>query len=202
MLIINSIQFNSLYKINRYEKTCVDHFIAVILHSLLLAQDKYFTKSGKIYFNASAKLEKVEATNRSVIAVMDTKTGAVQFAVMLKGFEFEKALMQEHFNENYVESDKYPKSEFTGQIVNNKEINYSKDGVYSAKVTGRLILHGQTKDVSATGKITVKNGKLQLDADFEVLLSDFKIDIPGLVKENISNNTKISVACQLEPLKG
>lgn len=177
--------------------------ILLLLSSFfLLAQDKYFTKSGRIYFNASAKLEKVEAINRSVIVVLDTKTGAVQFAVMLKGFEFEKALMQEHFNENYAESDKYPKSEFTGQIVNNKEINYSKDGVYLAKVTGRLILHGQTKDVSATGKITVKNGKLQLDTDFEVLLSDFKIDIPGLVRENISNNTKVSVACQLEPLKG
>jgi polyisoprenoid-binding protein YceI len=166
------------------------------------AQDKYFTKSGKIYFNASAKLEKVEATNRSVVAVMDTKTGALQFSVMLKGFDFEKALMQEHFNENYVESDKYPKAEFTGQLTNNKEIYYTKDGVYPAKVTGRLTLHGQTKDVSANGKVTVKNGKIELGSDFEVLLSDFKIDIPGLVKDNISNNTRISVECQLEPLKG
>jgi polyisoprenoid-binding protein YceI len=168
----------------------------------LLAQDKYFTKSGKIYFNASAKLEKVEATNRSVVAVMDTKTGAVQFAVMLKGFDFEKALMQEHFNENYVESDKYPKAEFAGKVTNNQEINYTRDGVYPVKVSGKLTLHGQTKEVSATGKITVKGGKIQLDSDFEVLLSDFKIDIPGLVKENISNNTRISVQCQLEPLKG
>jgi polyisoprenoid-binding protein YceI len=177
--------------------------ILLLLSSfILMAQDKYFTKSGKIYFNASAKLEKVEATNRSVIAVLDTKTGAVQFAVMLKGFEFEKALMQEHFNENYVESDKYPKSEFSGQVSNNKEINYSKDGEYAAKVSGKLTLHGQTKDVIATGKIIVKNGKLQLDSDFGVLLSDFKIDIPGLVKENISNDTKITVECQLEPLKG
>ncbi len=174
----------------------------ILCTGVLLAQDKFFTKSGKIYFDASAKLEKVEATSHSVIAVMDTKTGAIQFAVMMKGFEFEKALMQEHFNENYVESDKYPKSEFTGQIVNNKEINYAKDGVYAAKVSGKLTLHGQTKDVSAAGKITVKNGKIQVDSDFEVLLSDFKIDIPGLVKENISNDTKISVECQMEPLKG
>lgn len=181
------------------------HTLTILLLSfsgVLAAQGKYFTKSGKIYFNSTAKLEKVEATNRSVIAVMDTKTGAIQFAVMLKGFEFEKALMQEHFNENYVESDKYPKSEFTGQITNNKEINYLQDGIYPVSVTGKLTLHGQIKDVSATGKITVKNGKLQLNSDFAVLLSDFKIDIPGLVKENISNETKISVECQLEPLKG
>jgi hypothetical protein len=183
------------------KKFALTGFLFLAIFSLQ-AQDKYFTKSGKIYFNASAKMEKVEATNRSVVAVMDTKTGALQFSVMLKGFDFEKALMQEHFNENYVESDKYPKAEFTGQLTNNKEINYTKDGVYPAKVTGKLTLHGQTKDVSANGKVIVKNGKIELGSDFEVLLSDFKIDIPGLVKDNISNNTRISVECQLEPLKG
>jgi hypothetical protein len=178
--------------------TAVMLFAAIIL----MAQDKYFTKSGSIYFNSTAKLEKVEATNRSAIAVMDTKSGAIQFAVMLKGFEFEKALMQEHFNENYVESDKFPKAEFTGQIINNKDINYSRDGVYPAKVTGKLNMHGQTKDVSASGKITIKGGRIQLNSEFQVLLSDFKIDIPGLVRENISDNTKVTVDCQMDPLKG
>ncbi len=167
----------------------------------LAQQDKYFTKKGIIYFDASGKMEKVEATNRTVIAVIDTKSGNIQFAVMLKGFEFEKALMQEHFNENYVESDKYPKSEFTGQIINNTAINYSKEGVYSANVKGKLILHGEAKAVEANGKIEMKNGKLLLNADFNILLSDFKISIPALVKENISDQTKISVECQMELLK-
>jgi len=176
--------------------------LGFLLALTIKAQDKYFTKSGKIYFNASAKMEKVEATNHSTVAVIDTKTGNFQMAVMVKGFEFEKALMQEHFNENYVESDKFPKSEFTGQITNNGEINYKKNGTYPAKAKGKLLLHGQSKDVEAIGKITVQNGKLLLDADFMILLSDFKIDIPGLVKENISNETKISVECQMEPLKG
>jgi len=168
----------------------------------LKAQDKYFTKKGKVYFSATAKMEKVEATNRAAISVMDTKTGNIQFAVMLKGFEFEKALMQEHFNENYVESDKFPKAEFSGMVLNNADIQYAKDGLYVAKVKGKLTLHGQTKEVEAEGKITVKNGNLLLNADFDILLSDFKIDIPNLVKENISNDTKISVDCLMEPLKG
>ena len=180
--------------------------IAIVLFisavSSTTAQDKYFTKSGKIYFNASAKLEKVEATNRSAIAVLDTKSGDIQFSVMLKGFEFEKALMQEHFNENYVESDKFPKAQFAGLVVNNHDVNYSKDGSYTAKVKGKLTLHGETKDVEATGKIIVKSGKLAVNADFQILLSDFNISIPGLVKENISNETKISVDCLLDPLKG
>jgi len=176
--------------------------ILLIVFVNLFAQAKYFTKSGKIYFNASAKLEKVEATTRSAIAVVDSKTGKLQFAVMLKGFEFEKSLMQEHFNENYVESDKYPKSEFTGQIINNSEINYTKDGNYDAKVKGTITLHGVTKDVVASGKLSVKEGKLGLNAVFDILLSDFKIDIPGLVRENISNDTKITIECLMEPLKG
>ena len=167
----------------------------------LKAQDKFFTKKGKIFFNATAKLEKVEATNRAVISVMDIKSGNIQFSVMLKGFEFDKALMQEHFNENYVESDKYPKAEFSGQITNNSEINYAKDGAYTAKVKGKLQMHGETKDVEATGKVTVNSGKLELSSDFNILLSDFKISIPGLVKENISNQTKISVDCLMDPLK-
>ena len=176
--------------------------IALLSFGASWAQGKYFTKTGKIYFNSTAKLEKVEATNRAVIAVIDTKTGNIQFAAMLKAFEFEKALMQEHFNENYVESDKFPKSEFVGQVVNNTEINYAKDGVYPAKVKGKLTLHGVTKDVDATGKIIIKGGAVSLSSDFNILLSDFKVEIPGLVKENISNETKISVDCQMEPLKG
>ncbi len=168
----------------------------------LNAQGKFFTKKGKIFFDATAKLEKVAATNREVISVMDIKSGNIQFAVMLKGFEFEKALMQEHFNENYVESDKYPKAEFIGQVTNNAEINYAKDGAYPAKVKGKLQLHGESKDVEATGTLSVKNGKLQLNSDFNIQLSDFKISIPGLVKENISNQTKISVDCLMDPLKG
>ncbi|MBS1600412.1 MAG: YceI family protein [Bacteroidetes bacterium] len=170
--------------------------------SILFAQDKFFTKTGKIYFNSTAKLEKVEATNRSVISVLDSKTGNIQFAVMLKGFEFEKALMQEHFNENYVESDKYPKAEFVGQITNNGDIKYGKDGVYTAKVKGKMNLHGQSKEIEASGRITVKGGHVAMNADFSIMLSDYKIDIPGIVKENISNETKITMDCQLEPLKG
>ena len=170
--------------------------------SSLVAQDKFFTKSGRINFVSKAPLENIDGNHKSVTCVLDTKTGNMQFAVLMKGFEFEKALMQEHFNENYVESHKFPKAEFKGQVVNNQEINYSKDGTYQAKVRGTLIMHGETKEVETTGNIIVKSGKLQAGADFTILLSDFKIEIPKVVKENISNTVKIIVDCTLEPLKG
>jgi len=167
----------------------------------LIAQDKYFTKSGSINFLSKGAIETIQANHRSVTCVLDSKTGAVQFAVLMKGFEFKKALMQEHFNENYVESDKYPKAEFRGQITNNGEIAYTKDGVYNAHVKGKLTLHGVTKEVEADGKITVKGGKLLANSDFTILMSDYNISIPKLVKENMSNTVTISVNCTLEPLK-
>ena len=110
--------------------------------------------------------------------------------------------MQQHFNENYVESDKYPKGEFKGTITNNSEINYSKDGTYTAKVKGKLTIHGVTKDVESTGTLKINGGKIDAASTFNVLMSDYNIKIPAIVKDKVSNNIKITVDCDLEPLKG
>src|SRR5215203_826750 len=114
-----------------------------VASGFIKAQDKYFTKSGTITIDATtnASLETVHAVNRTARAVLDTKNGSVLFVVLMKGFEFQKALMQEHFNENYIESDKYPKAEFKGHIENNSAIDYTKEGVYDAKVKGKLTIH-------------------------------------------------------------
>ena len=167
------------------------------------AQDKYFTKTGKIHFDATtpSSPEKIDGVNKSSICVIDTKTGNIQFSLLMKGFEFERALMQEHFNENYVESNKFPKTEFKGMITNNSSVNYSKDGVYPVKVKGSLTMHGETKDVEADGKLTVKAGKISANADFPVTLADFKVTIPQLVADKVAKTAKITVDCQLEPLK-
>lgn len=166
------------------------------------AQDKYFTKTGKIYFNCTGGVEKIEATNKTTTSVLDAKSGMIQFSLLMKGFEFERALMMEHFNENYVETEKFPKSTFAGAIVNNSEVNYGKDGSYAVKVKGKLTMHGETKEVEAPGKIIVKGGKVAAVSDFTVKLSDFGIKIPGAVQDKISNDVKISVDLALEPLKG
>lgn len=184
------------------KKQFVLFFAAISCMTFAMAQDKYFTKSGKIIFHSKAALESIEASNKSVTCVLDTKTGNLQFAVLMKGFEFEKALMQEHFNENYVESHKYPKAEFKGQVINNTEINYSKDGEYKALVKGRLTIHGETKEVETNGTIVVKGNKLETDAVFNVELEDYRIEIPKIVKDNISRTVKITVDCILDPLKG
>ena len=177
----------------------------VVLFFLLAAngfsQGKYYTKTGKISFFSSAKLENITAVNRSVVSLLDTKTGDFQFVVLMKGFEFRKALMQEHFNREYAESDKYPKSEFKGQLVNNSSVNYSVDGIYKVTVKGKMTIHAVTKDVEVPGTITIKNGKISANSTFNLLIADYNISIPKMYRDNISKSIQISVDETLEPLK-
>jgi len=175
---------------------------AFVLALTAVSQDKYFTKTGKIEFYSKAPMEDIEAKNKTVAAVLDTKTGAIQFSVLMKSFEFEKALMQEHFNENYVESGKYPKGEFRGTITNNSSINYAKDGSYPATVRGKMTIHGVTRDVETNGTVKVEGGKVTATSSFNIQLSDYGIKIPSVVKDKISNSIKITVDCKMEPLNG
>lgn len=177
--------------------------LSVVALQSVQAQDKYFTKTGKISFDATAPKspEEIVGVNKTVTCVLDTKTGNLQMAVLMKAFEFERALMQEHFNENYVESHKFPKTEFRGAIVPGTAVNYARDGVYPVQVKGKLTMHGQAKEVTAEGKIAVKAGKIQLQSVFTELLSDYAVAIPTLVADKVAKNVKITVDCSLEPLK-
>lgn len=176
---------------------CVS-FLLVIAVS---AQDRYFTKAGRISFRSKAPLEDIEAVNKTVMAVLDIKSGALQFSVQMKSFAFEKTLMEQHFNENYIESDKYPKAEFRGVITNNGTVDYSKNGNYPVKVKGQFSLHNVTKNIEVPGTITVENGRIAALSTFNILLSDYKISIPSPVKNKVSNNIAITVDTRLEPIK-
>jgi polyisoprenoid-binding protein YceI len=174
-------------------------FLSFLVVSTTSAQ-KFYTKNGKISFFSSASMENIEAHNRSVSTVVDAGTGDVQFSVLMKGFEFKKALMQEHFNKNYVESDKFPKSSFTGKIVNNGDIRYTINGIYNAQVKGKLTIHGVTREVDIPGTITVTDGKLSIRSTFNVLVADYNISIPRIYKDNIAKSIRVSVDCSLSPL--
>ncbi|MBC8047172.1 MAG: YceI family protein [Fimbriimonadaceae bacterium] len=164
------------------------------------AQDKAFTKTGNISFYSKTSMENIEAHNKKATAILDSKTGQIEFALLMKAFEFEKALMEEHFNENYVESDKFPKSTFKGKIDNLSSVNFSKDGSYPVTVSGDLTIHGVTKPVTSKGAIAISGGKISAKSQFDILLSDYNISIPAVVKENISNNVQIFVELSLEAL--
>lgn len=168
---------------------------------LAFGQGKFYTKTGSISFFSRTPLEDIDAHNRSVTCVLDTKTGNVQFSVLMKGFEFKKALMQEHFNEDYIESDKYPKAEFKGQILDNGSIDYSKEGVQQVKVKGQLTIHGETNEVETDGTISVKEGKIFIASEFQVAIADYKISVAAFAKNKVAKTVTVKVSGALEPLK-
>lgn len=165
-----------------------------ILPTTLFAQDKYYTKSGKASFYSATSVEDIEATNKSVTSVLDSKTGKIEFSMLIKSFEFEKALMQEHFNENYMESEKYPKATFKGDIVDVKDLDLKKDGTYDAKVKGKLTIHNVTKDVEETAKFTVKDGKISAKCDFKIKLKDYGIEDPTMIGKKIAEEISIKIS--------
>lgn len=164
------------------------------------AQSRYFTRNGKVYFLSDAPMEKIDAKNSQATSVLDVKSGQFEFAVLMKAFEFEKALMMEHFHENYVESDKYPKAVFKGMIQDVDRINLAKDGLYPVQFKGSMMLHGVSKEIFGKGMFTVKSGKVTGHSDFSILLNDFNIEIPSLVKDKVSNEVKITVDASYEAM--
>lgn len=117
----------------------------------------------------------------------------------MKAFIFEKALMQEHFNEKYVESDKYPKSTFKGRIADFNEIDINSKEIQKVVVKGTLTMHGTSNEVEAEGTLQFDGEKIIAKSEFNVLLSDYKIKIPSVVKDNISNNILISLNMNYKP---
>ena len=177
--------------------------VFMVTYTTICAQDKFFTKNGKVHFDATvpASPEKIEAVNYTVTCVIDIKTGNIQFSILMKGFQFERALMEEHFNENYVESSKYPKAEFKGLVNNISAINFNKDGTNTVKVKGILKMHGEAKEIETDGKIIIKLGKITAMAIFPVQFSDYKISIPKIVSDKVAKVARVEIECLLEPLK-
>lgn len=154
---------------------------------------KLISKNSHIWFNATTPLENIEAHNHQAVSILDPAAGTIAFNVLVKGFEFKVALMQEHFNENYLESDKYPKASFNGKINNNSEIDYKKDGTYPAEVSGDLTIHNVTRQVTTRGTIEVKNGVATAKAQFIVKPADYNISIPSVVENKIAKEVSVFV---------
>jgi polyisoprenoid-binding protein YceI len=130
---------------------------------------------------------------------MDISTGEMAFTLLQKSFEFPDKLMQEHFNDKYMESDKFPKSTFEGKITNIASVDFKKDGVYNVSVSGKLSMHGVTKDITVPGTITIKDGKISASCKFQVKLVDYKIEVPKLVTQKIAESIDITVEMNYEP---
>jgi hypothetical protein len=182
-------------------KTLIKPIILFMLISGSVFGQKYMTKNGKISFFSDGQAEKIQAINNQVATVLDITSGEWAFKLLMKSFEFEKALMQEHFNENYVESNKFPNASFKGKILNLSEINFSKNGKYKAIVEGDLMIHGVTKKVKAQGNIEVKDAKIIANAKFPIELKDYDVKIPNAVVKNIAETVEVTVDVALDKIK-
>lgn len=175
-------------------------FLVLILSASSVYSQKYMTRNGHIRFYSSAPLEDIEAHNRQVNAAFDTQTGDFVFRVLIRSFEFEKALMQEHFNENYMESHKFPNASFRGKVTNLSDVDFTKDGEYEVVIEGKLIIRGETNDISELGTFTVKEGAITGFSQFNVQLADYDVKIPRAVVNNIAETVEVTVNVNLEPI--
>lgn len=155
----------------------------------------YSTRTGFIGFYSKTSMEDIKAENNQVYAIIDAGKKNLAFTLLVKGFVFPKELMQEHFNENYVESDKYPKASFTGAYTG--DVQADKNGVYKVIVKGNLTLHNVTKPIETPATLEAKDGKLLGQAEFKVKPEDFNINIPGIVRDKIDKEiaVKIRIEC-------
>lgn len=156
------------------------------------SQTKYLTKTGVINFEASVpSVEEVKADNNSVTAILNSDNGEFAALVFVKGFRFKNALMEEHFNENYAESDTYPKATFKGKIKDFSVDNLNSTSTF--KIDGTLTFHGKTKQINGVSlNITKNDDVISITGDFKVSVSDFDIKIPKIVRDKVAENVDVS----------
>jgi len=173
------------------------HILFLILFCPLIAKDIYFTRSGTISFYSSAILEDIEAINDQVTCVLDLETGEVAFRVPIRGFTFKNALMQEHFNENYLESEKFPNAAFKGKIDGFNSIKLSQDP-QEVTLTGTMTIHGISLEIREKGTIILSDGMIRGDAQFHIEVADYGIVVPKIVRNNIAKTMDITVSLKLK----
>jgi polyisoprenoid-binding protein YceI len=168
--------------------------------SSLLAQggNIFSTTSGKISFQSDAPFELIKASSKDLKGLLDVSKKTFAFKVRMETFEgFNSALQREHFNENYIESDKFPEASFDGKII--EDVDLTKEGTYTVRAKGNFSIHGVSQERIIKSDVVVKDGKINIHSAFSVLLSDYNIPIPKVVKDKLSEDIKVDVTTTLQP---
>jgi polyisoprenoid-binding protein YceI len=171
-------------------------FLSCFLISAVGFAQKYTAEKSYISFYSNAAIEDITANNKKVSSIFDATTSDLVFSVPIEEFKFAKSLMREHFNEKYMESDKYPKATFAGKVTG---YDPSRSGMQEAKAVGKLTIHGISKDVEIPGTLEKIGDKLQLKSKFIVKLADYKIEIPQLLWKNIAEQVEVTADFLYKP---
>lgn len=178
-------------------KTLLAFFLAMSWSQLLMSQT-FTSKNVAFTFFSQAPLEDIKAESKEGVSALNTSTGEIYFKVNIRSFQFKKGLMQEHFNENYLESDRYPDAEFKGKVK--EAIDVKKEGVFPVTVTGMLTIHNVSKSYTVKGTLEVRDGTIVGQSVFQVKVADHKIKIPRLVFRNIAEIVEVTVFAEYEPM--
>ncbi len=172
--------------------------ITLLFSALTGHSQKYTATKGEITFTSNAVLELIKATSSKVQGVLDTSTEQFAFLVKMQSFEgFNSNLQREHFNEKYMESDKFYDATFTGKLQ--EDIDFTKDGTYDVTAKGTLVVHGKKQPRTIPGKITIEKGKVNINAEFKVLLADHDIKIPTIISEKVATEIYIKLVIWMVP---
>jgi len=169
--------------------------ICLLFSTQLIAQ-QYYSKKGQVSFFSEAPIENIEAVNKDVSAIVDSQSGGFAFRLKIQDFTFPSSLMQEHFNESYLESDKYPLSTFTGSIADISKLDLSSRQTLTVK--GSLSIHGITQETEMVAYAQIINGELHISSTFDVVLEDYDIDIPKIMMYKIAEVIKVAVDIKLQ----
>ncbi|MCF6132888.1 YceI family protein [Flavobacterium wongokense] len=172
--------------------------LLIIVSMSSFAQTKMVTKTGKITFEASVPaFEEIKAKNESTTVVLNPATGEIASLALIKGFRFKVALMEEHFNENYMESDTYPKATFKGKIEN-FDVSKLTAAAQSYTIKGKMEMHGKTKDITITASIKKSGDGVDIDSNFTLNTDDYGIDIPSVVSKKVSKKVSVKLDATLK----
>ena len=166
-------------------------FLICILSAV--AQTKYRTTSGEINFNASTPLEDIDATNDAVNAILELETGKFATVMLIKDFQFRRKLMQEHFNENYMESEQFPKAYFTGTVEDLDTSDSSTDN-QQRQINGEITIHGVKRPFNTLGTIQRGKNSIVVRADFIIKPEEHNIEVPSIVFQKIAREVKVKVS--------
>ena len=170
--------------------------ILLMLSGQVMYAQKYIAEKSEIVFFSDAPMEDIKATNKKASSIYNASSNEIVFSVPIAEFQFAKSLMQEHFNEKYMESDKYPKATFQGTIQN---YDATKKDTQNARAVGKLTIHGVSNDVDLPGTIEVSGSKLIMKSKFMVKVADYKIEIPQLLWQNIAEQVEVTVEFTFKP---
>jgi hypothetical protein len=171
--------------------------LLILLDSPVVAQNRYYAEKSMVTFFSDGVIENIKAVNNTVTSIFDASKMDVAFLVKVKDFQFDKKLMQVHFNEKYMETEKYPKSTFIGSITG---FNPAKEGVQHVTATGKLSIHGITKDVKIPGTLEKRGSNILLRSKFMLKLADYNITIPQIIWNNVAEDVEVELDFTYNPL--